>query len=122
MKLRLTAALMLLVPYFAAAQQGLPKLTKLQDRVYLWSDLHPSGLYNTNDLIVITDDGVLVADGQRDEAATAQMVKGIASLTSQPIKYVVIGSEHGDHTGGNKAFPANATVIKYPLAGDKTVL
>lgn len=100
-----------------AAQKELPHLTKLNDRVYVWSDLHPSGLYTTNNLIVITDDGVLVADGQRDEATTSKMVQGIAALTSQPIRYVVICSEHGDHTGGNKAFPPSATFIKYPLTG-----
>jgi glyoxylase-like metal-dependent hydrolase (beta-lactamase superfamily II) len=99
------------------AQRELPHLTKLTDRVYVWSDLHPSGLYSTNDLIVITNDGVLVADGQRDDAATARMVSGIGALTSQPIRYVVVCSEHGDHTGGNKAFPPTATFIKYPLAG-----
>jgi glyoxylase-like metal-dependent hydrolase (beta-lactamase superfamily II) len=98
-----------------AAQKELPHLTKLNDHVYVWSDLHPSGLYNTNDLIVITEDGVLVADGQRDEAATSKMISGIGALTKQPIRYVVICSEHGDHTGGNKAFPPTATFIKYPL-------
>jgi glyoxylase-like metal-dependent hydrolase (beta-lactamase superfamily II) len=101
----------------SAAQQELPLLTKLNDHVYVWSDLHPSGLYNTNNLIVITTDGVLVADGQRDDAATAKMVEGIGRLTRQPIRYVIICSEHGDHTGGNKAFPPGATFIKYPLAG-----
>jgi cyclase len=101
----------------AGAQSELPHLTKLNDRVYVWSDLHPSGQYATNDLIVITDDGVLVADGQRDDAATARMVRGIAALTSQPIRFVVVCSEHGDHTGGNKAFPPGATFIKYPLEG-----
>jgi glyoxylase-like metal-dependent hydrolase (beta-lactamase superfamily II) len=106
-----------LVPVVLGAQKELPRLTKLNDHVYVWSDLHPSGLYNTNDLIVITEDGVLVADGQRDEAATSKMVAGIAALTKQPIRYVVICSEHGDHTGGNKAFPATATFIKYPLTG-----
>jgi len=100
-----------------AAQRELPHITKLNDHVYVWSDLHPSGLYNTNNLIVITDAGVLVADGQRDDAATAKMVSAIGSLTPQPIRYVVVCSEHGDHTGGNKAFPPSATFIKYPLKG-----
>jgi glyoxylase-like metal-dependent hydrolase (beta-lactamase superfamily II) len=104
------------------AHAELPQLTKLNDHVYVWSDLHPSGQYQTNDLIVITDAGVLVADGQRDEAATAKMVAGIAKLTNQPIRYVVICSEHGDHTGGNNAFPQSATFIKYPIDGGTTRL
>jgi cyclase len=98
-----------------AAQGTTPALTKLNDHVYIWSDLHPSGLYSTNNLIVITEEGVLVADGQRDEAAVSKMVSHIGTLTNQPIRYVVVCSEHGDHTGGNKSFPASATLISYPL-------
>jgi glyoxylase-like metal-dependent hydrolase (beta-lactamase superfamily II) len=93
-----------------------PQIKKLAANVYVWSDVHPSGLYTTNDLIVITTDGVLVADGQKDAETTKKMVDRIVTLTSQPIKVVVVASEHGDHTGGNASFPAGATVIKSPLA------
>jgi glyoxylase-like metal-dependent hydrolase (beta-lactamase superfamily II) len=62
---------------------------------------------------------VLVADGQRDAATTKKMVEGIAKLTSAPIRYVVIGSEHGDHTGGNAAFPSGVAYVKSPLAEGK---
>jgi hypothetical protein len=44
---------------------------------------------------------VLVADGQKDAETTKKMIDGIAAMTRQPIKVVVMGSEHGDHTGGN---------------------
>ena len=96
-----------------------PQIKKLAENVYVWSDVHPSGLYTTNDLIVITTDGVLVADGQRDAATTKKMIDGIAKLTNQPIKFVVIASEHGDHTGGNASFPSTVTYIKSPLAEGK---
>jgi len=93
-----------------------PQHKKLADNVYVWSDVHPSGLYTTNDLIVITSDGVLVADGQKDAATTKKMIDGIAAITPQPIKVVVMGSEHGDHTGGNASFPAGVTMIKSSLS------
>jgi glyoxylase-like metal-dependent hydrolase (beta-lactamase superfamily II) len=96
-----------------------PQLKKLVENVYVWSDVHPSGLYTTNNLIVITTDGVLVADGQRDAETTKKMVERIATLTRQPIKVVVIGSEHGDHTGGNASFPSGVTFIKSPLSEGK---
>jgi glyoxylase-like metal-dependent hydrolase (beta-lactamase superfamily II) len=70
----------------------------------------------TNDMIVVTSDGVLVADGQGTVAVTQKLVAAIAKLTPQPIKYVVICSEHGDHTGGNAAFPASATFISSPFS------
>src|SRR5262249_34873979 len=41
-----------------------------------------------------------------------QLVADIARLTPQPIKYVVVGSVHGDHRGGDAAFPPTATLIK----------
>ena len=121
MKLLLAFAMMLQA---AAPAPGLnradfPKQKKLAENVYVWSDVHPSGLYTTNNLIFITTDGVLVADGQQDAAATRKMLDGIAALTRQPVKVLVIGSEHGDHTGGNAAFPPAVTIIKSPLASGK---
>ena len=99
-----------------------PQQKQLAPNVYVWSDVHPSGLYTTNNLIVITTDGVLVADGQRDAGTTKKMVDGIAKLTTQPIKIVVIGSEHGDHTGGNASFPSTVTYIKSPLPSARQTL
>jgi glyoxylase-like metal-dependent hydrolase (beta-lactamase superfamily II) len=99
-----------------------PQHKQLAPNVYVWSDVHPSGLYTTNDLIVVTTDGVLVADGQRDAATTKKMVDWIGTVTKQPITVVVIGSEHGDHTGGNASFPSTVTFIKSPLAQGKQTI
>jgi hypothetical protein len=93
-----------------------PQNKKLADNVYVWTDVHPSGLYTTNDLIVITANGVLVADGQKDPPTTKKMVDFITGLTSQPIRYVVVASEHGDHTGGHESFPPGATFISSPAS------
>jgi len=93
-----------------------PQNKKLANNVYVWTDVHPSGLYVTNDLIVITTDGVLVADGQKDPPTTQKMVDFIKGLTSQPIRYVVVCSEHGDHSGGHEVFPSTATFISSPAS------
>ena len=93
-----------------------PQHKQLAPDIYIWSDVHPSGLYTTNNLIVVTADGVLVADGQKDAVTTRKMIDWIATVIKQPIKVVVIGSEHGDHTGGNSSFPPDVTFIKSPLA------
>jgi glyoxylase-like metal-dependent hydrolase (beta-lactamase superfamily II) len=58
----------------------------------------------TVSLIVVTTDGVVVVDGQNDVPQTQLMIDNIRKLTPQPIKYVVIASDHGDHVGGNSAF------------------
>jgi glyoxylase-like metal-dependent hydrolase (beta-lactamase superfamily II) len=106
----------------AIADRGLkpsdfPQLKKLLDNVYVFSDLHSGGFgYMTNDLIVITTDGVLVADGQGTPDVTRKLVDQVAKLSPQPIKYVVVASEHGDHTGGNISFPSTATFIASPFS------
>lgn len=93
-----------------------PQNRKLAENVYVWTDVHPSGLYTTNDLIVVTTDGVLVADGQKDPPTTKKMVDFIKGLTNQPIRYVVVCSEHGDHTGGHESFPAGAIFVSSPAS------
>jgi len=93
-----------------------PQNKKLAPNVYVWTDVHPTGLYTTNDLIVITTNGVLVADGQKDPPTTKKMVDFIKSLTSQPIRYVVVASEHGDHSGGHESFPTGAIFISSPAS------
>src|SRR5687768_13995247 len=119
MLLALAALLQTVTPSTGPNPAEFPQQKRLAENVYVWSDVHPSGLYTTNNLIVITTDGVLVADGQRDAAATKKMIDGIGALTRQPIKVVVIGSEHGDHTGGNASFPSSVTFIKSPLPNGK---
>ena len=129
--LKITATLAALSTLSLAAQQparagllsergltaaNFPQNKKLADSVYVWTDVHPSGLYVTNDLIVVTTDGVLVADGQKDPATTKKMVDFIKGLTIQPIRYVVVCSEHGDHSGGNESFPSTATFISSPAS------
>ena len=94
-----------------------PRHQQIAENVYVWSDLHPSGIgYTTNTLIVVTTAGVLVADGQGSREATQKMVSYIRTLTDRPIRYVVVGSEHGDHTGGNASFPPTAAFIASPVS------
>ena len=93
-----------------------PRLTRLADNVYAYEDVHVQGLITTNSLVVVTPDGVLVADGQGTVPQTERMVAEIRKLTDRPIRYVVIGSNHGDHTGGNAGFPESATFIAHPVS------
>ncbi len=85
-----------------------PRARQLAPSVYSYEALRagdPGGQMTTVSLIVITTDGVVVADGQGNLQQTKEMVDWIAKTTTQSIKYVVICSDHGDHTGGNAAFP-----------------
>ena len=98
-----------------------PRVTKLADNVYAYEMIRPvtpgtDERFTTNSLIVVTTDGVLVADGQGSPADTARLVEEIKKMTNQPIKYVVMGSEHGDHTSGNASFPTTAAFIAHPAS------
>ena len=96
-----------------------PRLHKLTDNVYVYEMIRApfqGARFTTNNLIVITSDGVLVADAQGGPEDTARLIDEIRKLTDRPIKYVVIGSEHVDHTGGNASFPAAAIFISHPGA------
>ena len=103
-------------------QSDFPRLKSLAPGIYSYEDLRPSdpGRFKTTvDMIVVTPDGVLVADGQGNVAATEKLVAQIRKLTAQPVKYVVVCSEHDDHTGGNSAFKAafpNAVFIASPVS------
>ena len=101
------------------ADRDFPRARQLAPNVYSYEALRaadPGGKMTTVSLIVITSDGVLVADGQGNATQTREMVDWIAKTTSQPIKYVVICSDHGDHTGGNSAFPTGVTFIATPAS------
>jgi cyclase len=95
----------------------IPRLVKIADNVYSYEDFHPSPeRFTTNSLIVITRAGVVVADGQANADATKRMVDAIAKITPKPIQHVVIASDHGDHTGGNAAFPAGVKYYIHPTS------
>jgi cyclase len=95
----------------------IPRTVKVADNVYTYEDFHAGDeKFTTTNMFVVTSDGVLVADGQGSPAETKGLVDAIAKVTSQPIKYVVICSDHGDHTAGNASFPAGVTYLIHPTS------
>ncbi len=88
----------------------LPRIVKIMDDVYGYEGIHNSGM-PTVSLIVIGTDGVLIADGQGSPDATQQMLDAIAKVTTKPVKWYVVGSDHGDHTAGNSVLPKDLTYI-----------
>src|SRR5262245_156097 len=94
-----------------------PRIIRLAENVYGYEQLDPTKRGVTaNNLIVVTTGGVLVAEGQGTVDNVRRLVADIATLTPQPIKYVVVGSEHGDHTNGDSAFPDGVTFIAHPFS------
>ncbi len=90
-----------------------PRTQELAPGVYSYEQLRAAGeeLFTTVSMFVVTDEGVLVADGQGNFEETARMVEEIGKVTDQPITHVVVCSDHGDHTAGNGAFPEGVEYI-----------
>ncbi len=92
-----------------------PRLVPLGDGVYGYEEIRQPG-FTTVSLIVVGRDGVLIADGQGSPAATQTMVDRIRALTPLPIKWYVVGSDHGDHTAGNSVLPVGITYVVHPTS------
>src|SRR5688572_5161324 len=95
-----------------------PRVQKLAEGVYSYEQLRSAGAekFTTVSLFVVTSAGVLVADGQGSLAETQRMIAEIGKVTKQPITHLVIGSDHGDHTAGNAAFPPSVEVFAHPVS------
>jgi cyclase len=95
-----------------------PRIIQLAENVYAYEDLMgeigTSFAFTTNSLFVVTSEGVLVADAQGSIEKTQRMIDVIATITDQPIRYVVICADHMDHVAGNSAFPESAIFIAHP--------
>lgn len=97
-------------------ESDFPRLHHIVDNLYVAEDLagpiDTSLAFTTNAMFAITDDGVVVFDGFKDMTSTGLLIDMIAELTDQPIRYVVIGADHADHTRGNMAYvEANPNVV-----------
>ena len=87
-----------------------PRTIKITDTIYGYEDFHSAGM-TTVTLFVVGADGVLIADGQGSPAATQKLLDAIAKVTSKPVKWYIVGSDHGDHTAGNSVLPKDITYI-----------
>src|SRR6476619_6703002 len=93
-------------------ESDFPRTIKVTENVYTYEDFHAGDeKFTTTDMFVVTADGVLVADGQGNPAATKGLVDAIAKVTPKPIRFVIICSDHGDHTAGNASFPSDVRYV-----------
>jgi glyoxylase-like metal-dependent hydrolase (beta-lactamase superfamily II) len=93
-------------------ESDFPRTVHVVDNIYTYEDFHAGDeKFTTTDMFVVTNDGVIVADGQGSPAATKGLVDAIAKVTPKPIKYVIIASDHGDHTAGNASFPPDVRYV-----------
>ena len=83
------------------------EFTKLADDVYAYV-----GKKNdANAMAIVTTQGVVVVNTANSQPDTRDLAAKIKSVTDQPVRYVVITQNHGDHIGGVPLFAPPATVI-----------
>jgi glyoxylase-like metal-dependent hydrolase (beta-lactamase superfamily II) len=94
----------------ALAQQDFSKVqikaTKVAGNVYM---LEGSG---GNIGVSVGEDGIVLVDDQFAPLAT-KIKEALKEITDKPIKFVLNTHFHGDHTGGNVKFGAEAPIIAH---------
>jgi len=104
--LNLTVVL-ILPPRLDAVTGDKPEFNKVADDVYVYV-----GKSNdANAMVVVTSQGVVVVDTGNNQPETRNILKYIQAISSQPVRYVVITQNHGDHIGGTPLFSPPALVI-----------
>lgn len=71
-----------------------------------------------NVAFLTTNDGVLVVDAGTLPDHAEEIKKYISTVSSMPIKYLVLTNHHYDHTFGLCAFKNNATIISHKNAAE----
>jgi cyclase len=90
-----------------------PRTIPLAENVYGYEEIRQPG-FTTVTLFVVGANGVLVADGQGSPAATQSLLDAIRAVTPRPVRWYIVGSDHGDHTAGNSVLPKGVTYIVHP--------
>ncbi len=104
-------------PWAAEAPDTTWRLVReIGDGVYTYEYARPGDPVTTVSMWVVTDEGVLVADGQGDVAESERLLEEIRRTTDRPVTHLVVCSDHGDHTGGNAAFPESVEILAHPAA------
>jgi cyclase len=89
----------------AGAHAAEPKshhVQKIAKDIYLFEPTEAH--INSNTLVIVNQDDVLIVDSHNDPRSAKQLVADIKTVTSKPIRYVINTHFHFDHVGGNEVF------------------
>jgi cyclase len=85
------------------------ELKKLADGVYAFI----GKLNDANAMVIVTTEGVVLVDTGNNPPETRILQKLVQSVTSEPVRYIVVSQNHGDHVGGAPLFSPPANVIAH---------
>ena len=92
-----------------------PRVVKIAENVYGYEDFHNAGMMTVS-MFVVGRDGVMLVDGQGSPAATQRLLEAINKTAGKPIRWYVVGSDHGDHTAGNVVLPSGIAYFVHPTS------
>ena len=106
-------------PYAPEAPDSVYRnVRSIAEGVYTYEYAREEDPVTTVSMFVVTDEGVLVADGQGSVEETERLLDEIARVTDRPVTHLVIASDHGDHTRGNAAFSESLEVYAHPAVAE----
>jgi cyclase len=85
------------------------ELKQLADGVYAFIGKRN----DANAMVIVTGEGVVLVDTGNNPPETRILQKLIQSVTNQPVRYIVVSQNHGDHVGGIPLFAPPANVIAH---------
>ena len=93
-------------------QQSVAELTRVADDVYMFRSI------GHNTMFIVTDAGVIAMDpiSQSNPRADQLYRAAIASVTDQPVRYVIYSHEHADHIEGGAIFADTAQFVSHSRA------
>ena len=105
----ITTAIMLIGTCSFAQNKVNIEVTKLTGNIY---KLEATTTFSVNMVVFVGDDGILLVDDCMEGASEA--IQGeLKKISGKPVKYIINTHVHADHTGGNKLFAKDATIIAH---------
>ena len=98
-------------PTLTPEQQARLQIEPVKDGLFVIPGFDGS-LSGGNVAVRVTDEGVIIVD-DKFPYSFAFITEQVASVTSQPIRYVLNTHHHGDHAGSNADFMEAAEVIAH---------
>jgi cyclase len=85
------------------------ELKKIADGVYAFIGKRN----DANAMVIVTSAGVVLVDTGNNPPETRVLQKLVQSVTAEPVRYIVVSQNHGDHVGGVPLFSPPANVIAH---------
>ena len=105
----------------SAVETATHRFEEVADGVFLAQTKAP--LFNSNSLVVVNAEDVLVVDSHITPRMARELVASIGEITSKPIRTLVNTHFHYDHAHGNQVFGPDVAIIGHEytrrkMAGD----